>query len=380
MGIGPVRATAAALDRAGLTLDDIDLIELNEAFAAQVLAVLREWKLDPDRRARQPERLRHLAGPPRRRHRRPDPGHAGARSASPRRPVRPGDHVHRRRPGPGRGLRGRPMSTDTVPAGPAGLDKVVASAAEAVSDIRRRCEHRGRRLRAGRHPVVPHRGAAGAGRRRPDRRVQQLRRRRRRAGLLLEQRRISRVDRVLRRGEQGVRPAVPGRRTRRRTHPAGHAGRAAAGRRRRASARSSPRPASARWSPTAACRGATTRRQRRAGVPAEGGSRVRRQARWCSRRRIVTDFALVRAAVADRAGNSVFHAAARNFNPPAAMAGRITIVEAERVVEVGETRPGRHSPARHLRPAGRRAHPRAGRPQGHREADHPPAGRAAKEI
>jgi len=47
MGIGPVPATAAALERAGLTLDDIDLIELNEAFAAQVLACLREWKLDP---------------------------------------------------------------------------------------------------------------------------------------------------------------------------------------------------------------------------------------------------------------------------------------------------------------------------------------------
>ncbi|HEY9263469.1 MAG TPA: acetyl-CoA C-acetyltransferase [Mycobacterium sp.] len=47
MGIGPVSATAAALDRAGLTLDDIDLIELNEAFAAQVLAVLAEWKVDP---------------------------------------------------------------------------------------------------------------------------------------------------------------------------------------------------------------------------------------------------------------------------------------------------------------------------------------------
>ena len=45
MGIGPVPATAKALDRAGLSLADIDLIELNEAFAAQVLAVLREWKL-----------------------------------------------------------------------------------------------------------------------------------------------------------------------------------------------------------------------------------------------------------------------------------------------------------------------------------------------
>jgi acetyl-CoA C-acetyltransferase len=46
MGIGPVPATAAALERAGLTLDEIDVIELNEAFAAQVLACLREWKVD----------------------------------------------------------------------------------------------------------------------------------------------------------------------------------------------------------------------------------------------------------------------------------------------------------------------------------------------
>jgi acetyl-CoA C-acetyltransferase len=47
MGIGPVPATAAALSRAGLTLDEIDVLELNEAFAAQVLACLREWKVDP---------------------------------------------------------------------------------------------------------------------------------------------------------------------------------------------------------------------------------------------------------------------------------------------------------------------------------------------
>jgi acetyl-CoA C-acetyltransferase len=45
MGIGPVPATAKALAAAGLTLADMDLIELNEAFAAQVLAVVREWKL-----------------------------------------------------------------------------------------------------------------------------------------------------------------------------------------------------------------------------------------------------------------------------------------------------------------------------------------------
>src|SRR4051794_8311908 len=47
MGIGPVPATAQALERAGLSLADVDLIELNEAFAAQALAVTREWKLDP---------------------------------------------------------------------------------------------------------------------------------------------------------------------------------------------------------------------------------------------------------------------------------------------------------------------------------------------
>ncbi|MCB0939866.1 MAG: acetyl-CoA C-acetyltransferase [Mycobacterium sp.] len=43
MGIGPVPATEAALRKAGLSLTDIDLIELNEAFAAQALAVMREW-------------------------------------------------------------------------------------------------------------------------------------------------------------------------------------------------------------------------------------------------------------------------------------------------------------------------------------------------
>jgi acetyl-CoA C-acetyltransferase len=46
MGIGPVPATAAALERAGLGLGELGLIELNEAFAAQVLAVLREWDLE----------------------------------------------------------------------------------------------------------------------------------------------------------------------------------------------------------------------------------------------------------------------------------------------------------------------------------------------
>ena len=44
MGIGPVPSTEKALKRAGLSLSDIDIIELNEAFAAQVLAVTREWE------------------------------------------------------------------------------------------------------------------------------------------------------------------------------------------------------------------------------------------------------------------------------------------------------------------------------------------------
>jgi acetyl-CoA C-acetyltransferase len=47
MGVGPVPATAAALRRAGLSLADMDLIELNEAFAAQVLGCTREWELTP---------------------------------------------------------------------------------------------------------------------------------------------------------------------------------------------------------------------------------------------------------------------------------------------------------------------------------------------
>ena len=45
MGIGPVSAVAKVMGKVGMALEDMDLIELNEAFAAQVLAVLREWKL-----------------------------------------------------------------------------------------------------------------------------------------------------------------------------------------------------------------------------------------------------------------------------------------------------------------------------------------------
>ncbi|CAN5164349.1 thiolase family protein [soil metagenome] len=49
MGIGPVPATHKALERAGLSVDDIGLVELNEAFAAQAVACIRDLGLDPDK-------------------------------------------------------------------------------------------------------------------------------------------------------------------------------------------------------------------------------------------------------------------------------------------------------------------------------------------
>lgn len=49
MGIGPVRAVPKALNMAGISLDQVDLIELNEAFASQSLEVMRQLELDPDR-------------------------------------------------------------------------------------------------------------------------------------------------------------------------------------------------------------------------------------------------------------------------------------------------------------------------------------------
>jgi acetyl-CoA acetyltransferase len=46
MGLGPIPASKKALDRAGLTVADLDLIELNEAFAVQAIACIRELGLD----------------------------------------------------------------------------------------------------------------------------------------------------------------------------------------------------------------------------------------------------------------------------------------------------------------------------------------------
>jgi acetyl-CoA C-acetyltransferase len=47
MGVGPIEAVRTVLDRAGMTIDDVDVVELNEAFAAQVLPVCRELGIDP---------------------------------------------------------------------------------------------------------------------------------------------------------------------------------------------------------------------------------------------------------------------------------------------------------------------------------------------
>jgi acetyl-CoA C-acetyltransferase len=47
MGVGPIDAVRAALARAGMTIDNVDVVELNEAFAAQVIPVARELGIDP---------------------------------------------------------------------------------------------------------------------------------------------------------------------------------------------------------------------------------------------------------------------------------------------------------------------------------------------
>ena len=110
-------------ERAGLTLADMDLIELNEAFAAQVLAVLREWGLARRPRARQRQRLGHLARAPGRRHRRRASWPRCCASCDRRGgALRPGDDVHRRRPGAGRGVRARRSALAGRAARPRALD------------------------------------------------------------------------------------------------------------------------------------------------------------------------------------------------------------------------------------------------------------------
>ena len=77
MGVGPVYAIPKALKLAGLTLDQIDVIELNEAFAAQALAVIKMLGLDPRKAQRQ--RRRHRTRPSAGLHRRQAHRHRACR-------------------------------------------------------------------------------------------------------------------------------------------------------------------------------------------------------------------------------------------------------------------------------------------------------------
>jgi acetyl-CoA acetyltransferase len=79
MGIGPVPATRKVLELAGLSLADMDVIELNEAFAAQGLAVLRELGLATTIRG-QPQRRRHRPRPSTGHERRAPGDHGPARA------------------------------------------------------------------------------------------------------------------------------------------------------------------------------------------------------------------------------------------------------------------------------------------------------------
>jgi acetyl-CoA acetyltransferase len=133
MGIGPVVAIPKALALAGLKLDDIGVIELNEAFAVQALSVIRVGGLDPDKV--NPNGGAIALGHPL--------GCTGAkltatilREMRRRRALRHGHHVRRRRPGRSRYLR-----------------KVISDGATATIDATKVIQNRGRR--------VPHRRSAG---------------------------------------------------------------------------------------------------------------------------------------------------------------------------------------------------------------------------
>ncbi len=125
MGIGPIPAVQKLLGRTGVAVGDIDLVELNEAFASQSVAVVRE--LGHRSRARERERRGHRARPPAGDERRAPGGLARARAAAAAGALRPGHAVRRRGAGPGGALREgcRLKVTRTqvgiVGAGPAGL-------------------------------------------------------------------------------------------------------------------------------------------------------------------------------------------------------------------------------------------------------------------
>ena len=97
MGLGPVPAIERALEKADLSLKDIDLFELNEAFAAQSLAVIAKLGLDSSQS--QCQRWRNRAWSSDRRKRRANPGHAALRDEEARCAARTCGALHRRRAG-----------------------------------------------------------------------------------------------------------------------------------------------------------------------------------------------------------------------------------------------------------------------------------------
>jgi acetyl-CoA C-acetyltransferase len=100
MGTGPIPASKKALEKAGWTVADLDLIESNEAFAAQSLCVVRELGLDTAKGRR------HRHRPPDRRLGRADPHHPAARDEALGRQEGSGHPLHRRRHGRGHVRRG----------------------------------------------------------------------------------------------------------------------------------------------------------------------------------------------------------------------------------------------------------------------------------
>ena len=114
MGMGPAPATRKVLAQAGLTLADIDLIEINEAFAGQYLAVEKELGLDRDKVNVNGGAI--ALGHPLGHDRHAPAADAAARAAAPRKETRPCDRLHRRRPGDRRDRRGdvAPRATRTA--------------------------------------------------------------------------------------------------------------------------------------------------------------------------------------------------------------------------------------------------------------------------
>jgi len=104
MGMGPVPAVRKVLDRAGLKLDEIDLFEVNEAFAAQALAVIRELGLPPS--GPTPTAAASPRAPGRRDRRHPR-RQGPLRAAPDQRQARAHHHVHRWRAGHRSDLRAR---------------------------------------------------------------------------------------------------------------------------------------------------------------------------------------------------------------------------------------------------------------------------------